>query len=66
MDSEKTKESIRTIGDTIVNKSISDDHIDRIHAIWYCINSGRNRYQGEELNFIRSLHSIGVPYKSIL
>lgn len=66
LDSEKTKESIRAIRDTIANKSASDDHFDRIHAIWYCINSGSNRYQGAELDFIRALHSIGVPFIIVL
>ncbi len=66
LDSEKTKESIRAIRDTIANKSVSDDHFDRIHAIWYCINSGSNRYQGAELDFIKNLHSIGVPFIIVL
>lgn len=66
LDSEKTKESIRAIRDTIAKKSASDDHFDRIHAIWYCINSGSNRYQGAELDFIKNLHSIGVPFIIVL
>lgn len=66
LDSEKTKESIKAIRDTIANKSASDDHFDRIHAIWYCINSGSNRYQGAELDFIKNLHSIGVPFIIVL
>lgn len=66
LDSEKTKESIRAIRDTIANKSVSDDHFDRIHAIWYCINSGSNRYQGAELDSIKNLHSIGVPFIIVL
>lgn len=66
LDSEKTKESIKAIRDTIANKSVSDDHFDRIHAIWYCINSGSNRYQGAELDFIRNLYSIGVPFIIVL
>ena len=66
LDSEKTKESIKAIRDTIANKSASDDRFDRIHAIWYCINSGSNRYQGAELDFIKNLHSIGVPFIIVL
>lgn len=66
LDSEKTKESIRAIRDTIAKKSEADDHFDRIHAIWYCINSGSNRYQGAELDFIKDLHSIGVPFIIVL
>lgn len=66
LDSEKTKESVKAIRDIIANKSISDDHFDRIHAIWYCINSGSNRYQGAELDFIKNLHSSGVPFIIVL
>lgn len=66
LDSEKTKQSINAIRNTIANKSASDDQFDRIHAIWYCINSGSNRYQGAELEFIKNLHSIGVPFIIVL
>lgn len=66
LDAEKTRESIKAIRDTIFRKSESDDQFDKIHAIWYCINSGSNRYQGAELDFIKNLHSIGVPFMIIL
>jgi len=66
LDSEKTKDSISKIRQTIAEKASSDDHFDRIHAIWYCINSGSNRYQGAELEFIKNLHSIGVPFIIVL
>lgn len=66
VDSEKTKESISSIRQTIAEKSISQDQFDRIHAIWYCINSGSNRYQKAELGFIKDLHSIGVPFIIVL
>lgn len=66
LDSEKTKDSIQSIKKTIASKASSDDHYDRVHAIWYCINSGSNRYQGAELEFIRELHSIGVPFIIVL
>lgn len=66
LDAEKTKESIKAIKNTIANKSVSDDHFDRIHAIWYCINSGSNKYQDAELEFIKDLHSIGVPFIIVL
>lgn len=66
LDSEKTKESINSIRDTIASKADSDDHFDHVHAIWYCINSGCNRYQGAELDFIKKLHSIGVPFIIVL
>ena len=61
LDSEKTRESIRSIKATIAAKAESNDLYDKVHAIWYCINSGSNRYQGAELDFIKELHSIGVP-----
>lgn len=66
LDAEKTRESIKAIRNTIAGKTESDDQFDRIHAIWYCINSGSNRYQGAELDFIKHLHSIGVPFIIVL
>lgn len=66
LDSEKTKESIKSIKATIASKAESNDQYDRVHAIWYCINSGSNRYQGAELEFIKELHSIGVPFIIVL
>lgn len=66
LDSEKTKESIKSIRDTIASKADSEDPLDHVHAIWYCINSGSNRYQGAELDFIKNLHSIGVPFIIVL
>lgn len=66
LDSEKTKESIAAIKATIASKAESDDKYDRIHAIWYCINSGSNRYQGVELEFIKELYAIGVPFIIVL
>lgn len=66
LDSAKTKDSIRDIRNTIAQKASSDNMFDRIHAIWYCINAGSNRYQGAELEFIKDLHSIGVPFIIVL
>ena len=66
LDSEKTKESIKSIKNTIASKAESNDQYDRVHAIWYCINSGSNRYQGAELEFIKELYSIGVPFIIVL
>ncbi len=66
LDSEKTRKSIEAIQDVIASKATSEQQFDRIHAIWYCINSGSNRYQGAELNFIKSLHAIGVPFIIVL
>ena len=66
LDSAKTKESINSIRETIASKADSKDHFDHVHAIWYCINSRSSRYQGAELEFIKSLHSIGVPFIIVL
>lgn len=66
LDSAKTKESINSIRQTIAEKADSQDQFDRVHAIWYCINSGSSRYQGAELEFIKNLHSIGVPFIIVL
>ena len=66
LDSEKTRQSIDEIKHTIASKSESKDEFDQIHAIWYCINSGSNRYEGAELEFIRELYSIGVPFTIVL
>lgn len=66
LDSEKAKKSIDEIKLIIASKNNLDDMFDRIHAIWYCINSGSNRYQGAELNFIKKLHSTKVPFIIVL
>lgn len=57
----KTKESIAKIKSTIAEQESKAD-IDRIHAIWYCINQGGNRYQSTEADFVKELHKIGVPF----
>lgn len=66
LDSKKTKDSINSIREIIASKSASNDQFDRIHAIWYCINSGSSRYQGAELEFIKDLYLIGVPFIIVL
>lgn len=66
LDAATTMKSIRDIKDKIAQKAESQDQFDRIHAIWYCVNSGSNRYQGAELDFIKSLHAIGVPFIIVL
>lgn len=66
LNAEKTKKSIEEIKKTIATKSESKDELDRIHAIWYCINSTSNRYEGAELGFIKDLYSIGVPFTIVL
>ncbi len=66
LDSEKTKKSIKDIKGTIASKASFSDKYDRIHAIWYCINSGSNRYQGAELEFIKELYAVGVPFIIVL
>lgn len=66
LDSEKTEKSIKDIRDTIASKASLENKFDCIHAIWYCINSGSNRYQGAELDFIAKLHGTGVPFIIVL
>lgn len=66
LDSEKTRQSIEEIKRTIASKTESKDKLDQIHAIWYCINSGSNRYEGAELDFIKELYAIGVPFTIVL
>lgn len=66
LDSAKTEKSINDIRKAISEKALSENQFDRIHAIWYCINSGSNRYQGAELDFIKALHDIGVPFIIVL
>ena len=66
LNSEKTAKSIRDIKETIAKKADTDDPYDTIHTIWYCINSGSNRYQGAELDFIKELHSTHLPFIIVL
>lgn len=67
LDSARTKKSIKAIKDTIADKAATTKGgYNFIHAIWYCINSGSNRYQGAELAFINELHSLGVPFLIVL
>ena len=66
LNSEKTAKSIASIKETIAKKAATDDQFDRVHAIWYCINSGSNRYQGAELDFIKELHSTHLPFIIVL
>lgn len=66
LDSVKTEKSIEDITDVIRKKADEANKFDRIHAIWYCINSASNRYQGEELKFIKALHALGVPFIIVL
>lgn len=62
LDAKRTEDSIDKIRQTIAKKASSSDQFDRIHAIWYCINSGSSRYQEAELDFIKKLHKINVPF----
>ncbi|MDE6087630.1 MAG: GTPase domain-containing protein [Oscillospiraceae bacterium] len=66
IDSKRTGKSIEDIRKIIDEKSLSSDKYDRIHAIWYCINSNSNRYQGAELKFIKRLHANSVPFIIVL
>ena len=66
LDSVKTEKSIRDIRKTIEEKALSKDEKECIHAIWYCINSGSNRYQSAEIKFIKSLYESKVPFIIVL
>ena len=66
LDSEKTKQSIDSIKKTIASKVSNKDKFDRMHAIWYCINANTNRYEGAELEFIKELYDVGVPFIIVL
>lgn len=62
LDSEKTRKSIGDIRAQIAEMAERRDPYDKVHAIWYCINSNSKRYQGAELEFIKELHSLEVPF----
>lgn len=66
LDAEKTTASLNAIKQTIADRANYANDMDCIHAIWYCIHSESNRYQGAELKFIEDLHSIGVPFIIVL
>lgn len=66
IDAVKTEQSIRNIRDKIVERSLSHNEKECIHAIWYCINSGTNRYQEAEIKFIINLHKLNVPFIIVL
>ena len=48
LDAEKTRQSIKDIKATIASKASSNSPYDRIHAIWYCVNSYSSRYMDAE------------------
>lgn len=59
---EKRRAVINDIRDIICRKSKEKDKFDRIHAIWYCVNAGGNRFQETEANFVIELHRLQVPF----
>lgn len=61
----KAKDSIKKIKQTIQHQS-SKNEVDHIHAIWYCINQGGSRYQETEADFVKELHSVGVPFVIVI
>lgn len=66
IDKVKTEHSIREIKDVINKRAATKNEFDCVHAIWYCINSGGNRYQDGEIRFIKSLHDLKVPFIIVL
>ena len=63
---ETTKRTAEDVKQTILKRNSSNSVMDRIHAIWYCINSGSKRYQEREVEFIKELYSVRVPFMIIL
>lgn len=59
---EKRRAVINDIRDIICQKNTKKDAFDRIHAIWYCVNIGGNRFQETEANFVIELHRLQVPF----
>ncbi|MBQ3586199.1 MAG: GTPase domain-containing protein [Synergistaceae bacterium] len=41
-------------------------NLNGIHVIWYCIGIGQDRLFDEEVEFIKDLHSIGLPFIIVL
>ncbi len=41
-------------------------NLNGIHVIWYCIGIGQDRLFDEEVEFIKALHSIGLPFIIVL
>lgn len=66
LDAAKTEQSIRDIRKKIEEKAVGGNERECIHAIWYCINTGSNRFQSAEVTFIKRLHSLGVPFIIVL
>ena len=61
----KTVKSIQNIKQTIAEQ-YTKEQADHIHAIWYCINQGSNKYQPTEASFVKELQSIGVPFIMVI
>lgn len=59
---EKRRTVINDIRDIICRKNKEKDKFDRIHAIWYCVNTGGHRFQETEAHFIIDLHRLQVPF----
>lgn len=52
-------ETLREIQDLIQEKWKKGNQDELIHAIWYCVNSGTNRVEDTELEWIKTLCSLG-------
>ncbi|MDE5933536.1 MAG: 50S ribosome-binding GTPase [Lachnospiraceae bacterium] len=62
----QVRDTINAIKDVIAEKNESNDPFDRIHAIWYCIQSTGSKFQETESNFIKELSGLGVPFIIVL
>lgn len=61
----KTQVAIAKIKQTIIDQS-KKGMAESIHAIWYCINQGTNKYQPAEQEFVKSLHDNEIPFIIVL
>lgn len=66
LDHENTKRSINEIIKVIVEKNDLKDKYNKIHAIWYCVNFQGSRYQEGDIDFIKPLYALGVPFIIVL
>jgi len=62
-----TLTTIEQIKKIITDKSKNKENMyDRVHAIWYCIQSTGHRFQDAEIEFIYELQHLGIPFIVVL
>lgn len=62
----QVEDTVKAIKSVIAEKNNNKDVFDRVHAIWYCIQSSGGRFQDTESNFIKELYNLGVPFIIVL